>query len=245
MSKAAPVDAMVEVDLAHPTSTRDRIVSAAREALVDVGYPGTTISQIATRAGIAEGTIFRHFPTKAAVLATTCAAILVDVRHTVANRFLAALEQDGPPASDGDAVDRAIAITWSQYGRLDLVAVHEVFAVSRTDVDLAHLLEELNTPHRAALYDLARVALPEHMGARPDFELIVDFVIDGVASIGTGSTRDADTQAGKLAALRSAVHALVAGEPIDRLAGAAIAAAAAGPRTPTSNPSTDSEGHRP
>ena len=49
MSKAAPVDAMVEVDLAHPTSTRDRIVSAAREALVDVGSVSYTHLTLPTK----------------------------------------------------------------------------------------------------------------------------------------------------------------------------------------------------
>lgn len=41
----------------------DRILEAAAEAFAEVG-PDVTISEIARRAGVGHGTVFRHFPTK-------------------------------------------------------------------------------------------------------------------------------------------------------------------------------------
>lgn len=45
-------------------STRERIVAAATELFAAQGYDGTTTAAIARRAGIAEGTIYRHFNSK-------------------------------------------------------------------------------------------------------------------------------------------------------------------------------------
>ncbi len=48
----------------NPKRTRDRLVRAALELFTTQGYHGSTTPQIAKRAGIAEGTIYRHFASK-------------------------------------------------------------------------------------------------------------------------------------------------------------------------------------
>ena len=49
-------------------TTRDRLLEAARELFTTVGYHATTTPLLARRAGVAEGTIYRHFPSKQALL---------------------------------------------------------------------------------------------------------------------------------------------------------------------------------
>lgn len=44
--------------------TRQRVIRAALELFTTRGYHDTTTAQIAKKAGIAEGTIYRHFPSK-------------------------------------------------------------------------------------------------------------------------------------------------------------------------------------
>lgn len=48
--------------------TRTRILHAAQKLFARQGYDGTTTRDLASAAGIAEGTIFRHFPNKKAIL---------------------------------------------------------------------------------------------------------------------------------------------------------------------------------
>lgn len=48
--------------------TRTRILRAAQKLFSRQGYDGTTTRDLASEAGIAEGTIFRHFPNKKAIL---------------------------------------------------------------------------------------------------------------------------------------------------------------------------------
>jgi AcrR family transcriptional regulator len=47
------------------TDNRERILATARELFSQRGYRGTTTKDLAAAAGIAEPTLFRHFPSKA------------------------------------------------------------------------------------------------------------------------------------------------------------------------------------
>jgi AcrR family transcriptional regulator len=49
-------------------STRDKILKAAQKLFARNGYDGTTTKELAEKSGIAEGTLFRHFPNKKAIL---------------------------------------------------------------------------------------------------------------------------------------------------------------------------------
>ncbi|MGL5083669.1 MAG: TetR/AcrR family transcriptional regulator [Microcoleaceae cyanobacterium] len=50
------------------TETSVRILQAARKLFAHKGYDGTTTRDLAKAAGIAEGTVFRYFPNKKAIL---------------------------------------------------------------------------------------------------------------------------------------------------------------------------------
>lgn len=59
--------------LAHRTAppeaeTKTRILKAAQRLFSRHGYDGTTTRDLAQAAGVAEGTLFRHFPNKKAIL---------------------------------------------------------------------------------------------------------------------------------------------------------------------------------
>ncbi|MGH7525013.1 MAG: TetR/AcrR family transcriptional regulator [Gemmatimonadales bacterium] len=49
-------------------TTRSRLLESARELFTTTGYHSTTTPMLAKRAGVAEGTIYRHFPSKQALL---------------------------------------------------------------------------------------------------------------------------------------------------------------------------------
>ncbi|WP_227979271.1 TetR/AcrR family transcriptional regulator [Nocardia spumae] len=54
----------------RPRSERSRraVLAAARDLLTDRGLPGLSVDEIASRAGVSKNTIYRWWPTKAAVL---------------------------------------------------------------------------------------------------------------------------------------------------------------------------------
>ena len=50
---------------ADATRNREKILQAAREAFAEAGY-GAPLDEIAARAGVGPGTVYRHFPAKPA-----------------------------------------------------------------------------------------------------------------------------------------------------------------------------------
>jgi AcrR family transcriptional regulator len=50
---------------ARKAATRERIVAAALEQVAEGGYASASVQVVARRAGVAVGTVYRHFPSKA------------------------------------------------------------------------------------------------------------------------------------------------------------------------------------
>ncbi len=58
-------------------ATQDRILRAAGELFVAQGYEGTTIAEVAERAGVSRATVFWHFGDKATLFQEGCRRMLV------------------------------------------------------------------------------------------------------------------------------------------------------------------------
>src|SRR5205807_4641238 len=54
---------------ARKAETRERIVSAALDQLAEGGYASASVQAVAARAGIATGSVYRHFPSKGELFA--------------------------------------------------------------------------------------------------------------------------------------------------------------------------------
>jgi AcrR family transcriptional regulator len=74
--------------------TRQRLIRAALELFTSRGYHDTTTAQIAKKAGIAEGTIYRHFASKQQ---------LVNELYRAAQRWAATIVQEAGGAEGGGA----------------------------------------------------------------------------------------------------------------------------------------------
>lgn len=61
------------------TETQARILRAAKKLFARRGYDGTTTRDLAQEAGVAEGTIFRHFESKKAILIEVATQGWVDI----------------------------------------------------------------------------------------------------------------------------------------------------------------------
>jgi AcrR family transcriptional regulator len=69
-----------ETQVQRRSRMRPRLLDAAVESLVEVGYAGTTTLGVQKRAGVPRGTLQHHFPTKADLLAGA-------VEHLAERRF--------------------------------------------------------------------------------------------------------------------------------------------------------------
>ena len=82
-----------------PMTTRDRLLFEARDILEEGGYAAASVQAIAERCGVAAGTLYRHFPSKA--------DLFVELVRESAKRDIAAMKT---AAATGDSIERLEAI---------------------------------------------------------------------------------------------------------------------------------------
>jgi len=77
------------------TETQERILRAAMEIMAERGYAATPTAEIAKRANVAEGTVFKHFKTKQGLLTAVVAPFVERfVAPLMVKDFIALLDAD-------------------------------------------------------------------------------------------------------------------------------------------------------
>ncbi|MGK2877497.1 MAG: TetR/AcrR family transcriptional regulator [Solirubrobacterales bacterium] len=71
--------------VAAPPSTRQRLLDATTELLAEGGYAAATVAALTTRAGVASGTLYRHFASKE--------ELFVEIFRSLSGRELDAMRQ--------------------------------------------------------------------------------------------------------------------------------------------------------
>lgn len=103
----------------NPRQTRDRLVRAALELFTTRGYHETTTPLIAARAGVAEGTIYRHFASKD--------ELLNEIYRAGVRLFAAAVREADARAPCRERLAQ-IARRWRDTGVREPAAVRLVFS---------------------------------------------------------------------------------------------------------------------
>jgi AcrR family transcriptional regulator len=127
---------------ARRAETRERIVAAAIDQLADGGYASANVHTVALRAGVATGTLYRHFPSKselfAEVFRRASARELAVMAETAAHHELPARER--------------IAVGAETFARRALAEPTRAYALLAEPVDPAVEAERLT--FRSAYRDL-------------------------------------------------------------------------------------------
>ncbi len=92
-----------EANRAIREARREEILAAARSEFAERGFLGTTTDEVAARAGVSKGLVFRYFPTREDLFRSSFEATLDDLFRPL----LRAMEGDDPEA----AVRRVIQVS--------------------------------------------------------------------------------------------------------------------------------------
>lgn len=133
--------------------TRAKLLNASAELLAERGYSRLATAAIAERAGVAHGTLFKHFGTKSELMAATTELVLEELIA----EFLGMVQQFvGQP----EPIDHALSAVWSLFRSERLQATLELYVAARTDDSLRDALRPIFTIHRSAFLSAARALLP-------------------------------------------------------------------------------------
>jgi AcrR family transcriptional regulator len=160
-------------------ATRRRLLDSTLECLVEQGYAQTTTQAVAQRAGLSQGAIFKHFATKAELLAAAAEHLFP--------RLIAEYREKLTHLPQGEErVARSIQLLWSLYHRPELLAVLELYMAARTDRELASALGSVDPPHRRSLHRAARQLFPEAAASHPEFDAFIELVLSAVQGATVG-----------------------------------------------------------
>jgi AcrR family transcriptional regulator len=153
--------------------TRRRILDAALECLADVGYAGTTTTEVADRAGVSRGAQLHHFPTRQSLVSAAVQHLFAGLAESYEKRFASL----SPRA---DRVGVAIDILWGIFQDARLAAVLELYVAARTDGALRDAIRPVSVAHRANVVRLAREIFPDAAARNGRFEAVLDLVLDAL-----------------------------------------------------------------
>lgn len=117
--------------------TRGRLLEATTECLAELGWAGTSTTEVARRAGVSRGAQQHHYPTKMLLVAAAVEHMLETQRRAFERAFA------GLPASRRN-VSGAIDLLWKIFRSAPSLALMELAMAARTDPTLRELSIDIN-----------------------------------------------------------------------------------------------------
>jgi AcrR family transcriptional regulator len=172
--------------------TRGRLLDATLECLAELGYAGTTTTEVVKRAGLSRGAQVHHFPTKAE-LVVAAVEHLFQRRHEEFRQAFTEL-----PAGDR-SLDAAIDLLWKMFQGPTFDAWLELVVAGRTDpalrAEVVRVTDEFDTGTEEIFAELFPEAVPAEL--RPIALGFTMHVLNGAAisrMAGIADTADASIE---------------------------------------------------
>jgi len=153
------------------TATQTRLLDAAVDCLVELGWAGTTTTVVAERAGVSRGAQLHHFATRAELVGAAVQHVFAGLTEDYRAGFAGV-------AASADRVRGAIDLLWSIYLQPRHLAALDLYLAARTDAELRSILAPIAARHRENVLALARAYFPEAAASAPRFTAIIDLILD-------------------------------------------------------------------
>ena len=147
--------------------------------LETVGYAHTTTTEVCRLAGVSQGALFKHFPTKAKLMSGAAAHLFAGLIADYRRRFSRLPDGSGRLAA-------AVDLLWSLFETPRMHAAFELYVAARTEPDLARSLKPVADEHHNNLHALARDLFPA-AGRAPHFDALVDLIIGAFQGTALGN----------------------------------------------------------
>jgi AcrR family transcriptional regulator len=159
--------------------TREQLLEATVRCLETVGFAHTTTTEVCRLAGVSQGALFKHFPTKAMLMSGTAAYLFAGLITDYRRRFSRLPDGVG-------RLPAAIDLLWSLFETPRMHAAFDLYVAARTEPDLARSLKPVADEHHKNLHALARDLFPTARRA-PHFDALVDLIIGAFQGAALGN----------------------------------------------------------
>jgi len=160
--------------------TRELLLGAAVACLVDRGFAAITTGEVASRAGLSQGALFKHYPTKAALLVASVEQLYERLRAEFA-------EQMAGADPGRDPIRLALELLAEIFDDPQAAAWLELQVAARTNAELRELLSPVALAHHEAILALARKLFPEATARSPRFDTCVEMILSVLQGTAVGS----------------------------------------------------------
>lgn len=150
---------------ARSAATRIRLLDAALDCLAESGYAGSSTAMVARRAGVSQGAVYKHFPSKSVLWAMAAAHLFTEMREGFVPTVMQRLA-----GGDADPIDAALDVLWAIYCDPRLHGVFELYLAARTDAEIAAVLTPVMAEHQAGITAIATTLFPHRVEQRAQIE---------------------------------------------------------------------------
>ncbi|MBX8688557.1 TetR family transcriptional regulator [Mycobacterium sp. 20091114027_K0903767] len=156
-----------------------RLLDAAIDTIIEVGYAKASAAVIAKRAKVSDGALFRHFPTMSDFMAATAQEV-ARRQLELGSKLAAEIPADQPPLPAALTIMRDIA------GSETNTVWHELMMAARTDEKLRGPLQAVLTEYIDNIYETVKSAPGVDQIPEDGFAVLLAIVIntfDGAAML--------------------------------------------------------------
>ncbi|MEU1995758.1 TetR/AcrR family transcriptional regulator [Nocardia gamkensis] len=150
---------------------RTRLLDAAVESLVEVGYAGTTTLEVQKRADVPRGTLQHYFPTRADLLAGA-------VEHVARRRFDQLTSEFEAIPEGADRLETAVELTMRMLSGPSFWAALEMWVGARTDPELRAAFLPLEVRLFELMHTSIRDSFRREFPDDPRVPTITEFTIE-------------------------------------------------------------------
>ena len=162
---------------ARSIASRRKLLTATIDCLVELGHAGTTTTEVAKRADLSQGALYKHFPSKAALMGAAAEHLFAQLIEGYRYAF------DGLAAEDIVDVERrlrrALDLLWALFHDAPLAAAIELYVAARTDRELAETLTPILARHTDNVRREAERLFPE-LASQPALPAILAGVMSAM-----------------------------------------------------------------
>jgi AcrR family transcriptional regulator len=210
MPKSATAHAPRRTQEERSAATQARLLDAAVDCLVELGFGATTTTVVAERAGVSRGAQLHHFATRAQLVGAA-------VQHVFAGLTRDYQQGFARVAARTDRVRGAIDLLWSIYLQPRHLAALDLYLAARTDGELRAVLAPIAARHRDNVLALARAYFPEAAASRARFDTVIDLILSTMLgmALSRGLHGDRPADAAVLAEIERLARELTSAPPAD------------------------------